>query len=101
MGRFHSSDEIQGRIHGRSYCKGYAGVELEEKLCDGMPRKEIVQHWEIKQMINGVKGLINHVKKSCISTKIVWAQANHILEYCWVEETVHDRRVCLEVALYK
>lgn len=45
-----------------------------------MPRKEIVQHREIKQTNNGVKRLINHVKKLCTIPKRVWAQTNHILE---------------------
>lgn len=55
---------------------------MEERLYDGVPRKEIFQHWEIKQMNSDVKGLINHLKKSCIFMTRVWAQANHTLEHC-------------------
>lgn len=59
-----------GRIHGRTYCKGCARAGLEERQCNGMPGREMVQ-----QIHNDVKEPTNHLKKSCIITKRVWAQA--------------------------
>lgn len=45
-----------GRIQGRSYCNGCAGAELEERQCDGMPVRDMVQ-----QINNDVKEPINHL----------------------------------------
>lgn len=58
MESVHSSDETQGRIHRRTYCKGCTGDELEERPCDSMPGKEMGQLGEIKQINSGVEGLI-------------------------------------------
>lgn len=44
VGKIHFSCESEGRVHGKTSCKGWVGIALEEKWGDGIPGREMVYY---------------------------------------------------------